>query len=253
MSHEQLSDLNAAPIGTGAPEDQCGIQPGVIRVLLVDDEPLTREILRDYLSSDPGIQVIGEAADGRAAILQARSLRPAVILMDMQMPDVDGVQATAIIHAELPHIAVLGLSTFSTEQYVVPLLRAGASGYLVKDTPPAQIIRALRTVMERGSVLSPEVTRHVVAGLESSVPAALEPDPGLLSILTEKELEVIQLLARGMSNREMAEELFVTESTIKARFVKVMEKLGVRDRVQILVAAVERGLVDLDPRSRSRA
>ncbi|GAA4768753.1 response regulator transcription factor [Citricoccus nitrophenolicus] len=252
MSHEQPSGRGAAPRGVGNPGGQAGSEPETIRVLLVDDEPLTREILRDYLSSDPAVQVVGEAADGRAAILQARSLRPSVILMDMQMPDVDGVQATTVIHDELPDIAVLGLSTFSTERYVVPLLRAGASGYLVKDTPPAQIIRALRTVMERGSVLSPEVTRHVVAGLESSVPAALEPDPALLSILTEKELEVIQLLARGMSNREMAEQLFVTESTIKARFVKVMEKLGVRDRVQILVAAVERGLVDLDPRSRSR-
>jgi DNA-binding NarL/FixJ family response regulator len=223
-----------------------------VTVLLVDDELLTREILRDYLSSDGGITVIGEAADGRAATIQARGLRPDVILMDMQMPLMNGVEATRIIHAEHPEIAILGLSTFSTERYVVPLLRAGASGYLVKDASPARIAADIHTVAAGGSVLSGEVTRHVVAGLAQSVPAETVPDGDLLDELTDKELEVIQLLSRGMSNREMAQELHITESTVKARFVKVMTKLGVRDRVQILVTAVERGLVDLRPRPHSR-
>lgn len=221
-----------------------------ISVLIADDDMLTREILKDYLSADPEIKLVGEAADGRAATVQVRGLQPDVVLMDMQMPVMDGIEATRIIHAEFPDIAILGLSTFSTERYVVPLLRAGASGYLVKDELPAKILLAIHTAHHGGSVLSAEVTRHVVAGLADSVPSAIVPDVELVERLTEKEMEVIQLLAGGLSNREMAQQLFVTESTIKARFVKVMEKLNVRDRVQILVTAVERGLVDLDPRKR---
>ncbi|QIZ97179.1 response regulator transcription factor [Leifsonia sp. PS1209] len=217
-------------------------------ILLVDDEALTREILRDYLSSDPTFEIVGEASDGRVAISQAATLRPEVILMDMQMPVMDGVAATAQIHAENPEIVILGLSTFATDRYVVDLLRAGASGYLVKDTLPKTITEAIHAVLGGESVLSPEVTRHVVKGLEESVPAEVVADPELVQLLTDKEREVIHLLALGMSNREMAAALFVTESTIKARFVKVMEKLHVRDRVQILVTAVEKGLVDLNAR-----
>lgn len=221
------------------------------KVLLVDDEALTREILRDYLSSDSTIEVVGEASDGRSAMVQAASLRPDVILLDMQMPVMDGVSAATQIHKQHPEIAILGLSTFSTDRYVVDLLRAGASGYLVKDAKPKEITAAIHKVMAGESVLSPEVTRHVVAGLATSIPAEVVPDPVLVGTLTEKELEVIRLLGRGMSNREMAAELFVTESTIKARFVRIMEKLGVRDRVQILVRAVEHGLLDMKPGSRS--
>ncbi|NDK32125.1 response regulator [Nesterenkonia haasae] len=221
------------------------------RVLLVDDEPLTREILREYLSVDPNLEVVGEASDGQSAVSQATALKPDVILMDMQMPVMDGVQATAAIHVKNPHVSILGLSTFSTDRYVVDLLRAGASGYLVKDALPEEIRAAIHKVLVGESVLSAEVTRHVVSGLERSKPAEVSPDKALLETLSEKELEVIRLLSRGMSNREMAEELFLTESTIKARFVRVMEKLGVRDRVQILVTAVERGLVDLSPGNRS--
>ncbi|GAB3620557.1 response regulator [Glutamicibacter endophyticus] len=215
------------------------------RVLLVDDEPMTREILKDYLGSDPSIEVVGEAADGLAAAKQATALSPDVILMDMQMPRADGVQATAAIHTRHPEIRILGLTTFATDRYVVDLLRAGASGYLVKDTKPQEIIAAVHAVANGDSVLSPEVTRFVVKGLEESVPSHVQPDEQLLAALSDKELEVIQLLARGKNNREMSQELFVTESTIKARFVKIMEKLGVRDRVQILVLAAQNGLVDL--------
>jgi DNA-binding NarL/FixJ family response regulator len=226
----------------------------VIRVLLVDDEAITREILRDYVGSDPSLEIVGEAANGQVAVAQASALRPDVILMDMQMPIMDGVRATAQIHAEFPEIAILGLSTFSTDRYVVDLLRAGASGYLVKDALPKDIVAAVHAVAAGESVLSPDVTRHVVRGLEESTPATLEPDEALMSVLTEKELEVIALLADGLSNREMAQHLFVTESTIKARFVKIMEKLGVRDRVQILVTAIARGLVTItdDPHFRPR-
>lgn len=221
----------------------------MIRLLLVDDEPMIREILRDYLSADPSIEVVGEANNGEVAVRQAAALHPDVVLMDMQMPVLDGVGATAQIHAAQPEIKILGLTTFSTDRYVVDLLRAGGSGYLVKDTKPREIVAAIHAVLAGESVLSPEVTRFVVKGLEESVPAKITPDTELADRLTDKELEVIQLLSQGMSNREMAQALFVSESTIKARFVKIMEKLGVRDRVQILVTAIQHGLVDLTPRS----
>ena len=226
----------------------------MIRVLLVDDEAITREILRDYVGSDPSLEIVGEAANGQVAVAQASALRPDVILMDMQMPIMDGVRATAQIHAEFPEIAILVLSTFSTDRYVVDLLRAGASGYLVKDALPKDIVAAVHAVAAGESVLSPDVTRHVVRGLEESTPATLEPDAELMSVLTEKELQIAALVADGLSNREMAQHLFVTESTIKARFVKIMEKLGVRDRVQILVTAIARGLVTItdDPHFRPR-
>jgi two-component system response regulator len=213
------------------------------RVLLVDDESLTRETLRDYLRLDSSLHVVGEAADGQVAIRQTVTLRPDLILMDMQMPILDGVGATAKIHAECPDVKILGLTTFATDRYVVDLLRAGASGYIVKDTKPRDLIAAIHTVLAGESALSPEVTKYVIKGLEASVPAVVPPNQDLLDKLTEKEMEVIRLLAQGMSNREMAKELFVTESTIKQRFVKVMEKMGVRDRIQILVEAIQHGLV----------
>lgn len=217
----------------------------MVKVLLVDDESLIRNILKDYLSSDESLEVVGEASNGKLAISQARALQPDVILMDMQMPLMDGVEATRYIHHSFPNIRILGLSTFATDRYVVELLRAGASGYLVKDSRPEEVTSAIHTVHDGGSVLSPEVTRYVVQGLEQSVPAEISPDEELMSVLTAKEIEVIELLARGLNNKEMAAELFVTESTIKARFVKIMEKMQVRDRVQILVKAIEHNLINL--------
>lgn len=217
----------------------------MVKVLVVDDESLIRNILKDYLSSDESLEVVGEASNGKLAISQARALQPDVILMDMQMPLMDSVEATQYIHHSFPNIRILGLSTFATDRYVVELLRAGASGYLVKDSRPEEITSAIHTVHDGGSVLSPEVTRYVVQGLEQSVPAEISPDEELMSVLTAKEIEVIELLARGLNNKEMAAELFVTESTIKARFVKIMEKMQVRDRVQILVKAIEHNLINL--------
>ncbi len=214
-----------------------------VRVVLVDDEHLTRAALRDYLSSDPGIEIVGEAADGQAAVTQAGSLKPHVVLMDMQMPGMNGVEATSIIRRKYPEVAVLGLTTFSSDRYVVDLLRAGASGYLVKDIQPKELIAAVHAVAKGDSVVAPAVARHVVAGLEQSKPIQREADPEVLSLLTDKEIEVIQLLARGMNTREMAEELFVTESTVKARFAKILEKLGARDRVQVLMIAIDRGII----------
>lgn len=212
-------------------------------VLLVDDDAMTREALRDYISADPTLEVVGEAANGEVAIRQAAILRPDVILIDMQMPVLDGVGATAAIHAAHPEIRIIGLTTFTTDRYVTPLLRAGASGYLVKDTRPRDILAAIHAALSGESVLSPEVTRHVVAGLrESTVTARNE---ALAALFTAKELEVIELLARGFSNQQMADSLHIAESTVKTRLVKVAAKLGVHDRVQILVIAVVNGLVQL--------
>ncbi|PFG18554.1 response regulator [Serinibacter salmoneus] len=222
----------------------------MITVLVVDDEAMTREILRDYLEADPTIEVVGEAADGETAVRQAQALGPDIILMDMQMPGMDGVAATEAIHRAHPEVCILGMSTFTSDRYVVDLLRAGASGYLVKDTRPRDLRAAIAAAVAGESVLSPAVTRHVVAGLQESM-RAVQPDPALLEALTDKELQVIQLLAEGMSNREMSDVLFIAESTVKARLVRIMTKLEVRDRVQILVSAMRHGLIDLtEPQGR---
>ena len=217
----------------------------MIGVLIVDDDAMTREALRDYISADPTLEVVGEAADGEVAIRQAAALRPDIVLMDMQMPVLDGVGATTAIHAAHPEIRIIGLTTFATDRYVVPLLRAGASGYLVKDTRPREILAAIHAVLSGESVLSPEVTRHAVTALQESAPAPVGRDEALAAIFTDKELDVIELLGRGLGNLQMAEQLHVAESTVKARLVKIAAKLGVHDRVQILVIAVVHGLVEL--------
>lgn len=217
----------------------------MIKVLIADDEAIMREIINDYLAHEMNISVVGEARDGHSAIVQARGLHPDVILMDMQMPGIDGVEATSIIHQELPDVRILGLSTFATDRYVVNLLHAGASGYLVKSSSPEEIVSALHTVVDGGSVLSPEVTRHVVHTLKENGPASPKNISPYKDLLTDKELEVIKLLAQGLNNKEMAEQLFITESTVKARFVKIMEKMQVRDRVQILIKAIEHHIVDV--------
>jgi DNA-binding NarL/FixJ family response regulator len=206
---------------------------------------LVREILADYLLVDPNLEVVGEAADGVTAVRQVAALQPDVVLMDMQMPGMNGVTATAEIRSQYPDVIVLGLTSFETDRYVVDLLRAGASGYLVKDTSPDVLKAAIRTVAGGGSVLSPEVTRYVIRGLEESRPATAAPDLEMVARFTEKELQIIQLLSSGMNNREISEKMKVSESTIKSRFTAIADKLGARDRVQVLVKAIEYGLADV--------
>ena len=214
----------------------------MIRVLLADDQALVRTGFRLILQV-PGISVIGEAADGSEAAAMAIELRPDVVLMDVRMPKVDGVEATRLIRADGGPTRVLILTTFDLDEYVYAALRAGASGFLVKDTLAADLLSAIRVVAAGDAVVAPSATRRL---LERYVPAATAlrhprvPDPG---VLTEREREVLTLIAGGMSNAEIADRLFLSEGTVKTHVSRVLTKLDLRDRVQAVVYAYESGVV----------
>jgi len=217
----------------------------VIRVLLVDDQSLVRMGFRMILEAETDITVVGEAGDGAAAVSMTAALRPDVVLMDVRMPGVDGIDATAAITAAGGPAKVLILTTYDLDRYVYAGLRAGASGFLLKDAPPADLLAAIRTVADGAAVLAPSTTRRLI---DRFVP--LLPDPerttrrdNLLGALTDREREVFLLLARGQSNREIASELFLSESTIKIHVGHILAKLNVRDRVQAVVLAYESGLI----------
>jgi DNA-binding NarL/FixJ family response regulator len=217
----------------------------VIRVLLVDDQSLVRMGFRMILEAETDITVVGEAGDGAAAVSMAAALRPDVVLMDVRMPGVDGIDATAAITAAGEAAKVLILTTYDLDHYVYAGLRAGASGFLLKDAPPADLLAAIRTVAGGAAVLAPSTTRRLI---DRFVP--LLPDPerttrldSLLEALTGREAEVFRLLARGQSNREIASELFLSESTIKIHVGHILAKLNLRDRVQAVVLAYESGLI----------
>jgi DNA-binding NarL/FixJ family response regulator len=217
----------------------------VIRVLLVDDQSLVRMGFRMILEAEADITVVGEAGDGAAAVSMTAALRPDVVLMDVRMPGVDGIDATAAITAAGGPARVLILTTYDLDRYVYAGLRAGASGFLLKDAPPADLLAAIRTVADGAAVLAPSTTRRLI---DRFVP--LLPDPerttrrdNLLRALTDREREVFLLLARGQSNREIASELFLSESTIKIHVGHILAKLNVRDRVQAVVLAYESGLI----------
>ena len=207
---------------------------GMIRVLLADDQALIRMGFRMVLDAEADIEVVGEAADGAAAITQAKALNPDVVLMDIRMPGVNGIEATAEI------------TTFDLDEYAFGGLRAGASGFLLKDTRPAELIEAIRTVASGEAVVSPRITRRMLemfAGqLPSGATASGQVDPRIAS-LTPRETEILCLVARGMSNAEIAAELVVSATTVKTHVGSVLAKLGVRDRVQAVVVAYETGLV----------
>lgn len=219
-----------------------------IRVLLVDDEPLMLRPLHTFVSAAPDLTVVGQANNGEVAVRRARELSPDVVLMDMQMPIMDGVAATARIRAERPETAVLALTTFASERYVVPALRAGASGYLVKDTNPEELVDAIRATHRGEARITPAVLQHVVAGITDDRPVPRREATALRASLSPRELRVVELLARGLSNREIAAELVVTESTVKAHLTRINDKFGVRDRVQVVVRAAEVGLVEISLR-----
>ena len=211
-----------------------------VSVLLVDDDDLMRAGLRSVLSSDETISVVGEASDGRAAIDEIRRLRPDVVLMDIRMPGMDGIAATREILATSPELKIVVLTTFEQDDYIFDALSAGASGFLLKRTQPEELMRAIHTVADGDSLLSPSVTRRVIDRM------ATQPSPLVasrrLSRLTPRETEVLESVARGLSNREIAEAFVIEESTVKTHVKRILMKLGLRDRVQAVIFAYENGL-----------
>jgi RNA polymerase sigma factor (sigma-70 family) len=219
-------------------------------VLLVDDDDLMRAGLRAVLSSDPRVEVVGEAGNGRAAVERARTLRPDLVLMDVRMPDLDGISATREVLTTSPEVKVVILTTFEQDDYIFGALHAGASGFLLKRTGPEELLTAIQTVAAGDSLLSPSVTRTVIDRM------ARQPTPEigsehLLAELTPREREVLELLARGLSNGEIADELVIEESTVKTHVKRILMKLRLRDRIQAVIFAYESGLTRPGPKSAS--
>ena len=215
-----------------------------IRLLIADDQALVRAGFRMILDAEDDLEVVGEAADGLAAVEQARKLKPDVVLMDIRMPELDGIEATRRIIADAGEDApkILMLTTFDLNEYVYEALRAGASGFLLKVVPPEQLAAGIRVVAEGEALLAPSITRRLIQEFAAAAPVATTPPPGL-DELTARELEVFRLVARGLSNAEIAERLVVSETTVKTHVSSVLRKLGLRDRVQAVIAAYDAGLV----------
>jgi len=219
----------------------------VITILLVDDEPLLRLGFRLVLESQPDLTVVGEAADGAAAVTRTAELDPDVVLMDVRMPGVDGITATREIVRGSPRSRVLILTTFDVDEYAFPGLKAGASGFLLKNVPPDDLLTAIRAVARGDAVVAPTVTRRLLDTVADRLPD-LAPDGGPptargLHRLTERELEVLEKVAAGLSNAEIAGELVLSEATVKTHVGRILGKLELRDRVQAVVLAYETGLV----------
>jgi DNA-binding NarL/FixJ family response regulator len=219
-------------------------KPSLIRVLLADDQALVRAGFRSLLETEDGITVVGEADDGLAAIGEIRRTRPDVVLMDIRMPGMSGLEATRRIKVDplLASARILMLTTFELDEYVFEALRAGASGFLVKHTEPAELVRAVRVVAAGDALLSPSVTRRLIAEFASR-PARVEARPGAFDALTEREREVVTLVAAGLSNDEIAAELVVSPATARTHVSRAMVKVHARDRAQLVVFAYRVGLV----------
>lgn len=213
----------------------------MIRVVVADDQTLLRSGFRLILDAQPDIEVVGEAEDGVKAVRLVRSLRPDVVLMDVRMPNLDGLEATRQICGAGSPTRVLVLTTFDVDEYVYRALRAGASGFLLKDVRPEQLVEAVRTTAAGEALLAPAITRRLIEELVSRPPAGGVPDE--LARLTERELEVLRHMATGKSNTEIAETLVIGEATVKTHVNRILSKLGARDRVQAVVLAYETGLV----------
>ena len=224
--------------------DQPASAPNMITTVIVDDERLLRTGFRVILEAEPDITVIGEAADGRAALDVVRRRRPQVVLMDIRMPELDGLQAAEQLLADSElDTAIVMLTTFDLDRYVYDALRVGASGFLLKDTPADRLLDAVRVAAAGDALLSPQITRRLIAQFTSAARPAATDVPAALADLTGRELDVLRLIARGLSNAEIAAELILTENTIKTHVAHVLSKLGLRDRVQAVVLAYESGLV----------
>ena len=211
------------------------------RVLIADDDDLMRAGLAELLTVDPGIEVAGQAATGREAVEQARRLTPDVVLMDVRMPDLDGIAATRELARAAPEVRVLILTTFEQDDYVFGALRAGASGFLLKRTRPEELLAAVHTIAAGDSLLSPSVTRRVIDRMAQQ-PTPELADQARLDALTPREREVLERIARGLSNREIAAALAVEESTVRTHVKRILMKLDLRDRVQAVIFAYETGL-----------
>jgi DNA-binding NarL/FixJ family response regulator len=210
-----------------------------IRVLIVDDQPLARAGFRSVLEATGQIDVVGEAATGGEALIQARRHNPDVVLMDVRMPGMDGIEATR----QMPRQKVLILTTFGLDEYIIEALRAGASGFLLKDAPIEELLRAVRAVAAGDAQLSPAVTKRLLDQVARRLPPSVEHDQSALAHLTNRETEVLRLMAAGMSNAEIGQALVVSEPTVKTHVSGVLQKLGLRDRVQAVIYAYENGLV----------
>jgi DNA-binding NarL/FixJ family response regulator len=212
----------------------------LIKVLVADDQRLVRSGFRLILRDDPGIEVVGEASDGAEALALARELKPDVVLMDIRMPNLDGIAATEQILQEPDAPRVLVLTTFDLDEYVFAALRAGASGFLLKDAPEEQLLAAIRVAADGGALFSPGVTRRLI---ERFTRLRETPTPPEVDDLSPRELEVLKLIARGLTNAEVAKELFLSEHTVKTHVARVLQKLDLRDRTQAVIVAYESGLV----------
>jgi DNA-binding NarL/FixJ family response regulator len=213
----------------------------MITVLIVDDEELVRTGLRMILAAEEDISVVGDAGDGREALTLARRLRPDVVLMDIRMPRMDGLEAIRLLCAEQSEIKVMVLTTFDLDEHVFAALSAGANGFLLKDAPASQLLHAIRVVNAGEALLAPSVTRRLISRFAEAQPTA---KPDLPADLTSRETEVLTLMAQGLSNSEIATRLFVGDATVKTHVARVLAKLGVRDRVQAVVIAYRSGLVN---------
>lgn len=231
--------------GYGPPMSETADPPeGSVAVLIADDQALVRAGFRAILEEQPGIRVVGEAGDGRDAIDLVRRRHPDVVLMDIQMPDIDGLEAARRILAEADAqhpVAILMLTTFDLNEYVYDALRAGASGFLLKDVLPEQLIAAVRVVAGGDALIAPAITKRLIEQFARAAPPRIPP--AALQELTPRELEILILVARGMSNGEIADELVLSQATVKTHVKRVLAKLDLRDRVQAVVLAYEAGLV----------
>ncbi|XVV14791.1 response regulator [Actinoplanes sp. CA-131856] len=214
----------------------------MIKILIADDQAMVREGFGALLGAQPDMLVVGDAADGSQAVTRTRELRPDVVLMDVRMPVMDGLEATRQLSAAAPDVKVVILTTFDLDDYVYAALRAGASGFLLKDAPAADLIQAVRIVAAGEALLAPSVTRRLIAEFAAR-PATDRPRPAALNALTPRETDVLRLIARGLSNQEIAADLVVAEQTVKTHIGRILAKLGLRDRAQAVVFAYETGLV----------